>query len=196
MSNITEKLLILTSLKKTVFSVNELAIVWEIENKNVLRVIIARAVKDGYLMSLRRGVYALRNVDVDAFELACKMKRFSYISFETVLAQAGVVHQWYDAIFLASNRNSEIKNNFGKFCYRNLPDNILLNTDGIINKGNYFIAVPERALCDKIYKNGLSYYDNLDMINKELILEISKIYNKRVANDIKKLFHDHKKRRA
>lgn len=192
MSNIAKRLLQLSALKNTVFSTKELAIIWKIENKNVLRVTIARAIKDGYLINLRRGFYALRDVKADVFELACKMSRFSYISFETVLAQAGVIHQWYDEIFLASSRNAKIKNALGKFCYRSLPENILLNTEGIIKKENYFIASPERALCDKIYKDGVSYYDDLSAINAELILKISRLYNKRVIKDVKKIFYANK----
>ena len=189
MSNIAKKLMILTSLNKTVFTTNELAIIWKIESKNVLRVIIARAIKNSYLQSIQRGIYKLKNRKVATFELAGKLKKHSYISFETVLSQTGVIFQWHDEIISASNRKFTAQNQYGQFIYRKLPADILLNRIGIINKGNYFIATPERALCDKIYKDGLSYFDNLSELNRNETLKISKIYgNKRLRKDIKKLF--------
>ena len=197
MSNITQKLLKLTSSGKTVLTTADLAIIWGIENKNILRVIIARAVKSGYLEPIRRGVYKIKDKDIDIFELAGKLKKNSYISFETVLARGGIIFQWYNEIISASDRISAVKNKYGKFLYRALPENVLLNNKGLINKGNYFIASAERALCDKIFKDGISYFDSLDGIAVEEAIEISKIYrNKRLESDIKKLFYENKQRRA
>ncbi|MCK9378916.1 MAG: hypothetical protein M0P97_02105 [Candidatus Moranbacteria bacterium] len=189
MSNIAKKMLLLVSSGKTVFMTAELAIFWETEDKNALRVTVSRAKKSEYLESIRRGVYKLKDKKADLFELAGKLKKHSYVSFETVLAQAGVIFQWHDEIISASDRGSAIENEFGKFLYRKIPKNVLLNNKGIINKGNYFTASVERALCDKIYKDGLTYFDSLSGIDKEKVIEISKIYyNKRLENDIKKLF--------
>lgn len=189
MSNIAKRILLLASSGKTVFTTAELAIFWKIEDKNVLRVIISRAIKKGYLKLIRRGVYKLKNKKVNPFELAGKLKKHSYISFETVLAQTGVIFQWHNEIISASNRSLRTENKYGKFLYRKISENALLNNKGIINKGNYFIASAERALCDKLYKDGLIYLDSLSEIDKEKAIEISKIYrNKRLEKDIKKLF--------
>jgi len=106
-----------------------------------------------------------------------------------VLTQTNVINQWHDEIILASDRNLSIKNEYGKFIYKKLPETILANRLGVIKKDEYFFACAERALCDKIYKSGLTYFDDLTSINKELILDISKIYNKRVIRDIKKLLN-------
>jgi predicted transcriptional regulator of viral defense system len=189
MSNIAKNLLALTLSTKTVFTTADLAILWQIEDKNVLWVTIARTIKKRYLYSIQRGVYGVTDKEVSVFELAGKLKRHSYISFETVLAQAGIIFQWHNEITSASNRFLAIKNNYGNFSYRKLPDSALTNNMGIINKGTYFIASPERALCDKLYKDGLSYFDDLSGININAVLEISKIYNnKRLERNIKKLF--------
>ncbi len=188
MSNITKRLLKLTNSGKTVFTTGDLRLFWEIENKNVLKATIFRAIEKGYLVSIRRGLYGLNEVKIDEFELAGKLKKNSYISFETVLAQAGVIFQWYDEIFSASDRGALIKNKYGKFRYRKLPKKILADRAGIINKGNYFIATPERAFCDKIYKDGLSYFDDTTELDEKELKKISKIYNnKRVVKDVKKV---------
>jgi hypothetical protein len=49
------------------------------------------------------------------------------------------------------------------------------------------IATPERAICDRLYLSPNYYFDNLENIDKEKLLEISQIYNKRVILEIKKL---------
>ncbi len=188
MSNIAERLLKLHSSQKTVFTTTELMLFWEIENKNVLKTTVLRAVKKGYLKHIRRGLYGLNGVKIDKLELAGKLKKQSYISFETVLLKNDIINQWYDTIFSASDRKMEIKNEYGKFNYRKMSDYILNNRLGIINAGNYFIADTERAICDYFYKVGFQQLDNLDEIDVERLIKISKIYNnKRLERDVLKL---------
>jgi predicted transcriptional regulator of viral defense system len=191
MSNIAEKLLKLTGSGKTVYSTADLTLYFQNEKKNKLWVNISRMLKKGYLKHIRRGLYCLEKTEINKLELAGKLKKDSYISFETVLAQAGVIFQWYDEIFSVADRNSFLENEFGKFRYRRLPKKLLADKTGIVNKGNYFIATPERALCDKIYKDGLVYFDDVTGLDKEKLRAVAKIYgNKRVVKDIKKLIDD------
>ncbi len=188
MSNITKNLLKLAISGKTVFSTNDLMLFWKIENKNVLKTTIFRATKKGYLINIRRGLYGLDEVEINNFELAGKLKKKSYVSFETVLLKNGVINQWYDTYFSASDRKVEIKNKYGKFEYRKLSEKVLNNRLGIINKGNYFIASTERAICDYFYKVSFQQLDDLDGVNKMKLIQISKIYqNKRLEKDILKL---------
>jgi len=189
MSNITKKILILANSSKTVFSTTDLSLMWAIQDKNILNVAIHRAKNKKYLETIKRGIYKLNEKKVNIFELACKIKKNSYISFESILAQNNIINQWYDEIILASDRKLSMKNKYGKFVYKKLPQRILANRLGIIKKDEYFIAIPERALCDKIYKDGLIYFDDLTSIDNELILNISQIYNKRVVADVKKLLN-------
>ncbi len=184
-----KNILKLMNLEKTVFTTADLMIAWGIENKKVLWVNISRALKKGYLRAVSRGIYHLSQRDVNIFELAGKINKNSYISFETVLAENGVIYQWYGEVMSATWGISKvIKNKYGKFKYYHLPENVILNRLGIINKGNYFMASPERAFCDKVYKNGLGYFDDLSGLDKNKLKEISKIYNnKRLENDIKKI---------
>jgi len=188
MSNITQKLLKLNNSSKTVFDTADLMLFWEIEDKNVLWVDISRAIKKGYLKHIQRGVYVLQNTKIDRLELAGKIKKKSYISFETVLLQNGVINQWYGTYFSASDRSLEIQNEYGKFNYRKFSNLILDNRLGIINAGNYFIASTERAICDYFYKIGFTQLDDLDNVDGERLIDISKIYNnKRLERDILKL---------
>lgn len=188
MSNITKKLLKLSNSGKTVFTTGDLMLIWEIENKHSLWVDISRALKKGYLRHIRRGLYSLDGLEIDTLELAGKLKKSSYISFETVLLKNGVINQWYDTYFSASNRKTEIENDYGKFNYRKLSERILNNRLGVMNKGAYFIASTERAICDYFYKVGFQQLDDLDEIDQDRLIEISKIYqNKRLEKDVLKL---------
>lgn len=187
MSKVAKNVLKLALSGKTVFSVNEMAIRWKTENKDALYVMISRYLEKGYLIKIQRGLYKLQDKEINQFELANKLKKHSYISFETVLAKEGVIFQWQDTIFSASNRSVAIKNKFGKFKYRKLPDRVLYSNDGIINKKHYYIASKERAFCDKIYKDGVGYFDDLSSLDKKAVYRISGLYNKRVETDVKKL---------
>ncbi len=188
MSKLAQKIDILHKTGKTVFSTNELAIYWNIENKDVLYVNIARMKKGGFLKSVQRGLYCIIGVDINELELAGSLKKNSYISFETALAKEGVIHQWHGAYFSASDRKLKIENNYGKFIYKRLPENILNNRLGIHNAGHYFIASKERAICDYFYKAKFQQLDDLSDIDTNKIIEISKIYNnKRLEDDIYKL---------
>lgn len=189
MTNIAEKVLKLTNLGKTVFTTDDLMLFWSISNRDVLKNTIHKALKKGLLFPIKKGLYGLKGVEPDLFELASKLKKNSYISFETVLSSKGVVFQYYDDVFLASDRTITIKHKNNNFSYRKLPDFILLDRTGVENKNNYFIATAERAICDKIYKDGLSYFDDISVLDKNTVFEIAKIYkNKRFEKEIKKLF--------
>ncbi|MEA2065158.1 MAG: hypothetical protein U9O66_02580 [Patescibacteria group bacterium] len=188
MSNITKKLLKLSNSGKTVFSAADLMLLWGIENKNILWVDISRALKKGYLKHIRRGLYSLDKMEIDKLELAGKLKKNSYISFETVLLKNGIINQWYSTYFSASDRQADIKNSYGIFEYRRLSEKILNNRLGIVSNDNYFIASAERAICDYFYKVGFQQLDDLDDVKKDKLIEISKIYqNKRLEKDILKL---------
>ena len=183
-----QKLDILHKSGRTVFSTNELMLFWNIENKKILYTQIARAKDGGFLENIQRGLYAIKGVEIDKLELAGNLKKNSYISFETVLAKESVINQWYGTYFVASDRQWEVENKFGRFNYRYLPEDILNNRLGIHNTGAYFIASPERAICDYFYKVGFQQLDDLDYVDKKELLKISKIYSsKRLENDIQKL---------
>jgi len=66
-------------------------------NPDNLKAKIAYYVKQGVLIRLTRGVFA-KNKDYNPKELATSIYTPSYISFETVLREAGVIFQHYDTI--------------------------------------------------------------------------------------------------
>jgi hypothetical protein len=161
---------------KTVLTNKDLALIWREDKRNNLNAKTAYYVKQKNLIRLIRGVFA-KNKDYNPKELAISIYAPSYISFETVLREAGVIFQHYDTIFIASKWPKTMTIDKHTFTFRKLKDEVLYNSTGIINKDNYSIATPERAFLDMIYLFPNYYFDNLKSINWEKCEEIVKIYN-------------------
>ena len=86
---------------KTILSTKDLALIWQENDKFNLNAKIAYYVKQKALIRLTRGVFA-KSKDYNSKELATSIYTPSYISFETVLREAGVIFQHYETIFVAS----------------------------------------------------------------------------------------------
>lgn len=161
---------------KTILTTKDLALVWEENDQVKLKDKISYYVRRGALIRLTRGVFA-KNKDFNPRELATSIYIPSYISFETVLREAGVIFQHYEAIFVATKWAKAMTIEKNIITCRKLKDLVLFNSSGIESKDNYSIATPERAFLDMIYLFPNYYFDNLKGINWEKCEEIVKIYN-------------------
>lgn len=175
--------------KQTVLSVKDIMLLWGEPASGAARVRINYYVKSGDLYRIRRGIYA-KDKNYDKFELATKIFTPSYISFETVLGEAGATFQYYSQIFIASCVAREIKADGQIYSYRKIKDAILTNNLGIEDKDNYSIALPERAFLDVVYLNTDYHFDNLSILNWDKVFEILPIYggNKRMEKAVKKYY--------
>jgi predicted transcriptional regulator of viral defense system len=145
-------------------------------------------VKKGELYSIRRGFYA-KDKNYDKLELATKIYTPSYVSFETVLRQAGMIFQHYESIFIASYITREIVADHQIYEYKRIKDAILTNSTGIEIKEHFSIASPERAFLDVLYINNDYYFDNLGPLNWDKVFELLLIYkNKRMEKIVKRIF--------
>ena len=146
-------------------------------------------VKSGDLYPVRRGIYA-KDKDYDRFELATKIFTPAYISFETVLGNAGVTFQYYSQIFVASYQTKEIIADGQKIVYKTLKSSILTNSAGIENRDYYAIASPERAFLDVVYLNKDYHFDNLGALDWDKVNEIVPIYgsNERMSNRVNEYY--------
>lgn len=174
---------------KTILTNKDLALIWEENDKNNLNAKTAYYVKQKALIRLTRGVFA-KNKNYNPKELATSIYIPSYISFETVLREAGIIFQHYDRIFVVGKWPKTIRVDKYTFTFRKLKDAVLYNSTGIINKDNYSIATPERAFLDMIYLFPNYYFDNLKPINWEKCFAMVKIYNNKQL--IKRLNKYHK----
>jgi len=179
--------------KKTVFTVDDLKKILDTTNSASIRNYLSRAKEKWLVEQVYYGIWKLVDRDIDIFELACKLNKKSYISFETVLKKHWAIFQYYETIFLASDKSIEkiaLNTTFKTIKFKN---DILLNPIWIDHKQTYSIASLERAICDRIYISPKYYFDNLSWVNWEKLEEISQIYNKRVINEIKFLKQNYAK---
>lgn len=172
MDNLKVKLF---QLPKTVFTNKDLAVLWNENNANNLKAKIFYYVKQGALIRLRRGVFA-KEKDYSARELANSIYHPSYVSFETVLRDHGVVFQHYEAVFVACKLSKTITCGGQKIIFRKLKDEILYNPAGIIFDERFTIASLERAFLDMIYLFPNYYFDNLRPLDWNKCFSLVKIY--------------------
>ncbi|MEA3293114.1 MAG: hypothetical protein U9P88_01450, partial [Patescibacteria group bacterium] len=103
-----EYLEVLLRSPKTIFSIKDVALLWNENNNLVVTDRLKRYERVGKLIRLRRGFYA-KDKNYDPLELATRIYTPSYISFETVLTREGINFQKYETIFVASYVTREIK---------------------------------------------------------------------------------------
>ncbi|MDP2755183.1 MAG: hypothetical protein Q8P40_12450 [Nitrospirota bacterium] len=163
---------------KTILTTQDLALLWEETNPINLKSKIGYYAKQGALIRLTRGIFA-KDKNYNPKELATSIYTPSYISFETVLREAGIIFQHYDTIFVAGPWPLTKKIDKYTFTFRKLKDSVLYSPAGIKNENNFSIATQERAFLDMIYLFPKYYFDNLKLINWELCFELVKIYNNR-----------------
>jgi len=161
---------------KTILTIKDIALIWEETNTVNLLSKIKYYAKQGSLIRLTRGVFA-KSKDYDVKELATSIYTPSYISFETVLREAGIIFQHHDSIFVAGPYPTTKKIGDITITFRKLKDSVLYSAVGIKNEKNYSIATPGRAFLDTIYLSPKFYFDNLRSINWETCFELAKIYD-------------------
>jgi predicted transcriptional regulator of viral defense system len=171
--------------KKSVFNVDDLNKIWNDISRPVLHEKLDYLLNTGKLKRLRRGIYALPDVEVDLNELAGKLKSPSYISFYTVLWQHGIIFQYHNKIYSAAGNSEVITVNGNIFEYKKLKSEIFFNLSGVEINDQYSIASPERAYLDTLYLNPGIGFDNEENLNKLKCLELVEIYkNKRLEQEV------------
>ena len=161
---------------KTVLNTRDLALIWAQTNVNNLKAKLSYYSRTGALIRLARGIYA-KDASYNPKELATSIYVPSYISFETVLREAGVIFQYYETIFVASKWPKTMKVDKYNFTFRKLKDEVLFNPSGIINENGFSIATTERAFLDMIYLYPQYYFDNLSPLDWDKCFALAKIYN-------------------
>lgn len=174
-------ILTLYSRPQTVFTMDEIALFFPRIPYENLRSRIRYFTDAGKLKRLRHGVYA--KIEYNPLELANKLYKPSYISFETVLAVGGVVFQYYETVFLASYLTRNIEVDGVDIQYRQIKGDVLTNPEGIEQKESYFIATLERAFLDAVYLYRNYHFDNLGTIDWERVDKLKKIYNSKAFED-------------
>jgi len=167
---------------RTVFRINDIALLMGKEKDDTLYKLLNYYVKSGKLLNPRRGFYAKEGYKDE--ELACLLYPPTYISLDYVLQRAGITFQYDSTITNVSYLTREIEIEGQAFRYRKIKGEILTNTAGIIlNQNNINIATPERAFLDMLYLNGKYYFDNLHVLHKKTVAKLLPIYNSQTLTE-------------
>lgn len=174
-------LLLIYQDKRTVFRLNDIAMLSGETDFNSLNRKVNYMVRSGKLLSPRKGIYVKPGFSVE--ELACVLYTPSYISLEYVLQKAGIIFQYDSAITSVGylSRTTEIGNHV--FRFRKIKGEILVNTAGLIRKGDFInIATPERAFLDLLYLSGNCYFDNLNPLDVKTIEKLLTVYQSKTMD--------------
>lgn len=117
---------------------------------------IRRMVKDGGLIPVTRGIYET-NRATPGYCLAPIIYGPSYLSFAFALAYHGLIPEavyQYTSATIGKRRSKQYDTPFGVFTYRDIPESaypagLLYRVE---NGYSYFLATPEKALCDQLYQ--------------------------------------------
>ena len=117
---------------------------------------LTRLLKSGKLVQIRRGLY-VDDASVPRRALAPVIFGPSYISFQYALSAAALIPERVSVITSASfnkNKDKVFRTAVGEYRYQYLPPRVypygirMEEEEGL----SYFIARPEKALCDAVYK--------------------------------------------
>lgn len=172
-----DKVGILIHQPQKLFHTSDLGVLWDIKNSKTLHQTIYRMVKKNVLFSLQKGFYSVVPLDqLDPIEVGFRaVKRFSYLSTESVLSKNGVINQSPSKITLVSSSSSNFKINGISYLVRQLRPKSLNNSLGITqNDKGVFVANTERAIADMLYFQPNYHFDANSLINWESVKEYQK----------------------
>ncbi len=171
-----DKLNLLLKSSENLFHTQDLALLWDIKNKNTLYTAIKRYVERGTLIRIQKGFYSKIPLEkADPIRLGMRfLHSFCYLSTETILSREGVISQSIPYITLISNQSKrfEIKGNL--YLSRQMKDRFLFNETGLEERGNIKEASLERAAADMLYFNPRYHFDAPNLINWTRVKKIQK----------------------
>lgn len=135
---------------------------------------ISRMVSEGTIFPVVRGLYTTDKNFPGQF-LAASIYSPSYLSFEFALSYWELIPEAvyvYSSATFDKKKKKQFKTEFGLFTYRDVPKEAYPLGIQIVKSGEnaFFIADPEKALCDKLYT--LSPVANLDALSELIFLSL------------------------
>jgi len=120
------------------------------------------------IVKLKRGLYLLKDVQIDTFLIANQIKT-SYISLESALAYYQLIPETvYEITSVTTEKPEKITNSLGAFSYYHLKPELFFDyrlVEGKTKNRLIKIALPEKALFDLVYFRS-------DLADKESLEEL------------------------
>lgn len=161
---------------RTIYHSNDLSILWNISNKNTLYTTIKRYVQKGVLIPIYKGLYSTVPLsELNPLELGrAVVHRYTYLTTESVLAQAGIISQATYAYTFASSLSMRATVGEFSFLFRKLKHEFLYNPTGIVNMEGNFVATLDRAVADMLYFNPRYHFDFNASLDYEKVKRVQK----------------------
>lgn len=185
MNNQTNIEKLITSGKK-VFTTDDLAVIWQISDRNKLIQRIKYYLRNHRLIHIYKGIYAYG--EFTNLEVAQKLVPLSYVSLYTTAQIYGLTFQFYSTIFCLSLKSKKYEINGQKYEYHKVKESIFYSNIGLIKQNGLTLASKERTICDLLYVYPNFAFDNLSGVNVLELSAIASLYsNKRLKKDIASL---------
>jgi predicted transcriptional regulator of viral defense system len=140
-------------------------------SKIAVRFLVHRLKKQGYIQSLKRGIYKLSDEQVPDLYLANKLYEPSYVSLEFALSYHRVIPETVYEITSITPKTTRHFETLGKiYSYRRVKKSAFAGYTTAKQKGfSFFIADPEKAFVDLNYFRMLDGLKPISRFNKEKI---------------------------
>lgn len=158
------------------FHTQDLALLWQIDNKNSLYTRVKRYIDKAILIPIHKGFYATVPIgELNPVRLGIGyLHHFAYLSCETILTEYGLIFQHSDYLTLISNRSTRFRIGDKKYLVRKLQEKYLFNYAGLVEQDGVYKASLERAVADMLYFNRRYYFDAKDKIPWSKVRKIQK----------------------
>ncbi len=166
----------LLSTNQRIFHLEDLRLLLGVRKPETLRKRVYRYIKNGDLFSIQRGLYSivlpekLSPEEVGVF--LCH--DYCYLSLQTILDRTGVINGRSQYFTFISNRPRRLSWNNFNYIYRQLKPEFLHNDFGVNLTGGVYTATTERAVADMIYFNPVFHFDNLNVVNMDVVKKIQR----------------------
>ena len=166
----------LARLGQVIVHASDLSNLWKIKNSNTLYTTLRRYAQKGLLFRVYKGMYALKPLDeLDPLLLGVKaLRRFAYVSTETVLAQHGVIMQKMFAITLVSDISKRFSIGSHHYVCRKFNEKFLYNPAGVGIDSGIKTATTARAVADLLYVNPRAYLDGAQFIDWQSVRRVQR----------------------
>ena len=160
--------------KGNVFTFFDVTKFFSAENRQTIKVQLARFVKKGLIKKIKRGLYCFDPKLLDELELASCLYQPSYISLETSLNYYGIIPdipQGVTSVTITTTK--KISNEFGNFYYAKIKPLLFfgyLKVKSPTSEAFFNLARKEKALLDYFYVRKIKKIDDLRLNLKDLNL--------------------------
>jgi len=144
---------------------------------------ISRMIKNRELIPITRGLYETEK-NTPGYLIAPAIYAPSYLTGDYVLSMCGLIPEavyTYTSATCLKGKSKEYQNQFGNFSYADIPAKVFPLAVQLKKEKDlyYYIAMPEKALCDKLYwLTQVNNYSQLEtLLFDDLRIDETELFN-------------------